>query len=58
MPVRRMIPRGSSASLRTTSGRPSSVIVRMLKGIARQTIETAPRCLKALTRKRAEEGIE
>jgi hypothetical protein len=52
VPVSRMIPRGSSASRRTTSGRPRSSIVRTWKGMARSAIETAPLCLKALTRKR------
>ena len=57
VPVSRMIPRGSSASRRTTSGRPSSSIVRTSKGIARQTIEIEPRWRKALTRKRETPGI-
>ena len=58
VPVTRTIPRCSSASVRTTSGRPRSSIERMSKGIARQTIEIAPRWRKALTRKRETPGIE
>ena len=57
VPVSRMIPRGSSASVRITSGRPRSSIVRTWKGIARQAIETWPRWRKALTRKRESPGI-
>ena len=52
VPVRRMIPRGSSARVRITSGRPRSSIVRTWYGIARQAMETWPRWRKALTRKR------
>ncbi len=53
VPVTRMIPRGSSASLVTTSGRSSSATERMLKGTTRQAIEIEPRWRKAFTRKRA-----
>ena len=56
VPVSRMIPRGSSASRRTTSGSPRSSIVRTWNGMARSAIETSPRCLKALTRKRETPG--
>jgi hypothetical protein len=35
------------------TGSPRSSNVRMLKGICRITIETQPRCLKTLPRKRA-----
>ena len=52
VPVSRMIPRRSSASLRITCGRPRSSIVRTWNGITRQTIETEPRWRKALTRNR------
>ena len=58
VPVTRMIPRCSSASLVTTGGRPRSSTERISKGIARQTIEIEPRCLKVLTRKRERPGIE
>ena len=57
VPVTRMIPRCSSASLVTTGGRPRSSTERISKGIARQTIEIEPRCLKVLTRKRESPGI-
>ena len=52
VPVSSTIPRCSSASVRITSGRPRSSIVRTWKGIARSAIETSPRWRKALTRKR------
>ena len=58
VPVSRMIPRCSSASVRITGGRPRSSIVRTWNGIARQTIATVPRWRKALTRKRESPGIE
>ena len=57
VPVSRMIPRGSSASRRTTSGSPRSSIVRTWKGIARSAIEMVPRWRKALTRKRETPSI-
>ena len=50
VPVTRMIPRCSSARSVTTLGRPRSSTERISKGIARQTIEVEPRCLKTLTR--------
>ncbi len=40
VPVSRMIPRGSSARVRITSGSARSSIVRTWNGIARQAIET------------------
>ena len=52
-PVTRIRPRGRSASLAMTGGRPSSLKVRTLKGIMRITMDTQPRCLKQLPRKRA-----
>ena len=58
VPVTRTIPRCSSARSVTTLGRPSSSTERISKGIARQTIEIVPRCLKALTRKRERPGTE
>jgi hypothetical protein len=58
VPVSRTIPRSSSASSRMTGGSWSSSIVRMSTGIARMTSDVEPRCLKALTRKRATPGIE
>ena len=57
VPVTRTIPRSSSASSRTTVGSASSSIVLIRWGIARQTIEIAPRCRKALIRKRATPAI-
>ena len=56
VPVSRMIPRSSSAMSLITGGSRRSATVRMLKGIARQTIETEPRWRKAFTRKRARPG--
>ena len=52
-PVTRTRPRGRSASLAITGGRPRSSKVRTLNGICRMTIATQPRCLKTLPRKRA-----
>ena len=52
VPVSRMIPRSSSASWVTISGRPSSSTDLITTGIARMTIETEPRWRNALTRKR------
>src|SRR6266566_3962660 len=52
-PVTSTRPRGRSASLATTTGRPRSSKVRTLKGIWRMTSDTQPRCLKQLPRKRA-----
>ena len=52
-PVTRMSPRGRSASLATTGGRPKSWKVRTLKGIMRIAMETQPRCLYTLPRNRA-----
>src|SRR4051794_38632373 len=52
VPVRRMMPRSSSAICEITSGRPSCSIERISCGIARQTSEMTPRWRKALTRKR------
>ena len=48
VPVSRTIPRGSSASLRITSGRPRSSIVRTWNGIARHAIETEPALAKGV----------
>ena len=45
-PVTRTRPRGLSAILAITGGRPKSWNVSTLKGICRMTIETQPRCLK------------
>ena len=56
VPVSRMIPRSSRASSEMTGGSRSSSTLLILKGMARQTIETAPRWRKALTRKRARPG--
>ena len=53
VPVSRMMPRSSSASLRITGGSESSSIDLMLTGMARRTSETKPFWRKALTRKRA-----
>jgi hypothetical protein len=58
VPVSRTIPRSSSASWRITGGSCSSSIERMSTGIARMTSDVEPRCLNALTRKRATPGIE
>src|SRR4051812_37471167 len=58
VPVSRMMPRSSSARSRMTGGRSSWSIERMSTGIARMTSDVEPRCLKALTRKRATPGIE
>ena len=58
VPVTRMIPRCSSASFVTTGGSPSSSTERILNGIARQTIEIEPRCLKVLTLNRESPAIE
>ncbi len=52
-PVTRISPRGRSASLAITGGSPNSLKVRTLKGIMRITMDTQPRCLKQLPRKRA-----
>ena len=57
VPVRRMSPRCSSASLRITSGSPRSSIVRTPKGMTRKAMEMWPRCRKQLTRNRARPGI-
>jgi hypothetical protein len=53
VPVRRMMPRSSSARREMTAGRPRSSTVRISNGMARMTSETEPRWRKALTRKRA-----
>src|SRR4051812_32464463 len=52
VPVRRMMPRSSSAICEITSGRPSCSIERISCGIARQTSEITPRWRNAFTRKR------
>jgi len=52
-PVTRISPRGRSASFAITGGSPNSWKVRTLKGIMRITMDTQPRCLKQLPRKRA-----
>ena len=57
VPVSRMIPRSSSASSVITGGSASSLIVRILWGIARHTSEISPRWRKALMRKRATPSI-
>ena len=57
VPVSRMIPRGSSARLRITGG--SAEVARSCapgRGSREQTIETAPRWRKTLTRKRETPG--
>ncbi len=56
VPVSRITPRSSSAMSLITGGSMSSSTLLILKGIARQTIEIDPRCLKAFTRKRATPG--
>src|SRR3954447_19199736 len=58
VPVSSTMPRSSSARSRMTGGRSSCSIERMSTGIARMTSDVEPRCLKALTRKRATPGIE
>ncbi len=57
VPVSSTIPRFSVASVRITSGRPRSSIVRTWNGITRSAIETWPRWRNALTRKRESPGI-
>ncbi len=52
-PVTSTSPRGFSASLAITPGRPRSWNVLTENGICRITIETQPRCLKQLPRNRA-----
>ena len=52
-PVRRTRPRGFSAIFAMLPGRPSSSKVLIANGICRTTIETHPRCLNTLPRKRA-----
>ena len=49
VPVIRTIPRSSKAKVRITSGRPSVSNSGISKGMKRIAMETAPRCLKALT---------
>ena len=58
VPVTRISPRSSSASVVITSGSISSATVLIWKGMARATSDTDPRCTKAFTRKRATPGIE
>ncbi len=52
-PVTRIKPRGRSDRSAITFGSLSSSKLLMLNGICRMTIETQPRCLKQLPRKRA-----
>jgi hypothetical protein len=52
-PVTSTRPRGRSESLATIGGRPRSSNVFTVNGICRMTIDTQPRCLKQLPRKRA-----
>src|SRR5688500_8203461 len=52
-PVTRIRPRGLSAMRAIDGGSPRSVNVLIMIGICRITIETQPRCLKQLPRKRA-----
>ena len=52
-PVTRMRPRGRSANLATTAGNCSCSNVFTVNGICRITMDTQPRCLKQLPRKRA-----
>jgi hypothetical protein len=58
VPVSRMIPRSSSASVEITGGSRSCSIVLIWCGIARQTMEIEPRWRKVLTRKRDRPGTE
>ena len=58
VPVSRMMPRSSSASV-AHDGRQAELLEGADEnGIARMTSETEPRWRKALTRKRARPGIE
>ena len=52
VPVTRIMPRSSRASVPMTSGKPRSSNLGTPNGMQRMTIETEPRCLNALTRKR------
>src|SRR3954471_24155658 len=56
VPVRRMIPRSSSATSPTTVGSPSCSIERISWGTERSTSEMTPRWRKAFTRKRDSPG--
>ena len=57
-PVTSTRPRGFIASCSHTLGSPSCAKVGITIGIARMTIETAPRCFMTFTRKRATPGTE
>jgi hypothetical protein len=55
-PVTSTIPRGWSAILRSTGGRPSVSNVGGLSEIVRITSESAPRCRNTFTRNRPTPG--